>query len=41
VATGGNGSSAKSSDTIGWVAAHLMQTGNFPNGFKREDFQIQ
>lgn len=41
VATGGNGSSAKSSDTMGWLAANLMQTGKFPNGFKRKDFQIQ
>lgn len=40
VAAGGNGSSAKSSDTLGWLTAHLMQTGKFPNGFKREDFQI-
>jgi len=41
VATGGNGSSAKSSDTIGWLAAHLMQMGDFPTGFKREGFRIQ
>ncbi|PIE81574.1 MAG: N-methyl-l-tryptophan oxidase [Chloroflexi bacterium] len=39
VAVGGNGSSAKSSDTIGWLAANLMQMGTFPNGFKREDFR--
>ncbi|MBE2220016.1 MAG: FAD-binding oxidoreductase [Anaerolineae bacterium] len=41
VATGGNGSSAKSSDTLGWLAAHLMQSGDFPSGFRRQDFQIQ
>lgn len=41
VVTGGNGSSVKSSDTLGWLAANLMQTGTFPAGFKREDFKIQ
>jgi sarcosine oxidase len=41
VATGGNGSSAKSSDTIGWLAAHLMQMGDFPAGFERADFRIE
>jgi glycine/D-amino acid oxidase-like deaminating enzyme len=40
VATGGNGSAAKSSDTLGWLAANLMQTGGFPPDFRREDFQI-
>lgn len=41
VATGGNGSSAESSDTIGWLAAHLMQMGDFPSGFERADFRIE
>ena len=41
VAAGGNGSSAKSSDTIGWLAAHLMQMGDFPSGFDRADFRIE
>jgi sarcosine oxidase len=41
VATGGNGSSAKLSDTLGWLAANLMQAGTFPTGFKRDDFKIQ
>ena len=41
VATGGNGSSAKSSDTLGWLAANLMQTGTLPAGFSRADFTIQ
>jgi N-methyl-L-tryptophan oxidase len=41
VATGGNGSSAKSSDTIGWLAAHLMQMGGFPPGFRRSDFAVE
>ncbi len=41
VAVGGNGSSAKSSDTLGWLAANLMQMGTFPNGFKRDDFRIK
>ena len=40
VAAGGNGSAAKSSDTIGWLAANLMQAGNFPAGFRREDFAV-
>ncbi|MCA9872795.1 MAG: FAD-binding oxidoreductase [Anaerolineales bacterium] len=41
VATGGNGSSAKCSDTLGWLAANLMQTGGWWFGFDRALFEAR
>lgn len=39
VATGGNGASAKCADTLGWLAAMLMQTGGWSLGFDRSLFR--
>ena len=39
VATGGNGSSAKCSDTLGWLAANLA-LGRPWEGFERADFRV-
>ncbi|MBP6803807.1 MAG: FAD-binding oxidoreductase [Chloroflexi bacterium] len=41
VAAGGNGVSAKSSDTLGWLAANLMQTGGWPLAFERALFEAR
>lgn len=40
VATGGNGSSAKCSDTLGWLAAELALARPWPGGFNRADFRV-
>jgi len=39
IATGGNGSSAKCSDTLGFLAAQLMTDQTWPAPFERQDFQ--
>lgn len=41
VATGGNGASAKCSDTLGWLAANLMQTGGWSLPFDRALFEAR
>ncbi|MBK8985009.1 MAG: FAD-binding oxidoreductase [Chloroflexi bacterium] len=41
VATGGNGTSAKCSDTLGWLAANLMQTGGWSLTFDRALFEAR
>lgn len=38
VATAGNGSSAKCADTLGWLAAQLVQGASFPKGLERQIF---
>ena len=39
IATGGNGSSAKCSDTLGFLAAQLLTDQAWPATFERQDFQ--
>ncbi len=41
VAAGGNGSSAKCADTIGWLAAGLIHDGRWPAEIERKPFQAQ
>ncbi len=41
MATGGNGASAKCSDTLGWLAANLMQTGGWSLTFDRSLFEAR
>ena len=41
VAAGGNGSSAKCSDTLGWLAANLMQMGGWSFTFDRALFEAR
>ncbi len=41
VATGGNGTSAKCSDTLGWLAANLMQMGGWMLDFDRALFEAR
>lgn len=41
VATGGNGASAKCADTLGWLAANLMQMGGWSLDFDRALFEAR
>lgn len=40
VATGGNGYSAMCSDALGWITANLALNGEFPEGYREEDFRL-
>jgi sarcosine oxidase len=41
LATGGNGSSAKCSDTLGWLAANLLLGQPWPPEFRRSQFKVR
>jgi sarcosine oxidase len=41
VAAGGNGSSAKCADSVGWLAAGLMHDGRWPAEIERKPFQAR